>query len=383
MGSMVARKKILFVITKSNFGGAQRYIYDLATATAKAGYSVTVACGGSGPLVSKLTAAKVRTLPLPIRNEASVATLFKTAKQLYRLFEEERPDVVHLNSSLVGVAGAFSARLIGVHRIIFTAHGWAFNEERSLFQKTVLRILYWLTILLCTQTIAVSEAVRQQMCSFPFIGRKMTVVHNGVRAESYLSRDEALATLAEGNETLTKAIGEGTPVVGTIAELHPIKGLHFLLEAASRMRSSGKRFIVVIMGEGVERRKLEEEIRESGLENTVFLLGHIDNAPRYLAGFDIFVLPSVSEGLGYTLLEAGLAPLPIIASNVGGIPEVIRNGGSGILIPPRSAEKLTEALSLLLDDASLRSALSSELKKTVEGSFSLEQMVSRTTALYR
>ncbi len=189
--------RILYVITKANWGGAQRYVYDLATAAKEGGYEIAVAYGESGSLKDKLASAGIRTIPLQkMHNRASVAAIVQAYRELCTVFATEKPDIVHLNSSLAGIAGALAGRRYRLSHMLFTAHGWAFNENRSFIQKNILRGIAWLTMLLAHRTIAVSEAIRRDVCRWPGIGRRITVIHNGIDCLSLLSREEARATLA-------------------------------------------------------------------------------------------------------------------------------------------------------------------------------------------
>ena len=136
------------------------------------------------------------------------------------------------------------------------------------------------------------------------------------------------------------------------------------------------------MGEGEERKNLEDIIKKNGLENSVFLVGNMENASSYLKAFDIFTLTSITEALPYAILEAGKAEVPIIASNVGGIPEIITAGQTGVLIPPENAEATAEAISSLMANGLEREILGRNLETFVRNNFSLEQMVEKTVALY-
>jgi hypothetical protein len=189
------RKKILFLITKSNWGGAQRYVFDLATTLDQDIYEPVVALGGNGELLDKLSVAGIRTISLAtLQRDISFTKELSFAKELWRTVRIEKPDVFHVNSSKAGGLGCFIGRVAGINRVIFTAHGWAFNEDRPLWQKFIIKKLHWWTVVLSHHTIAVSSAVAAQM-NWPFVQRKMTVIHPGRTITNFAGKLEARQTI--------------------------------------------------------------------------------------------------------------------------------------------------------------------------------------------
>jgi len=375
--------KVALVITKSNWGGAQRYVFDVATRLPADRYDVCVALGGDGLLAHKLRAHNIRIISLPeLERDVNPIKDWKTFSALYSLFKTEQPDVVHLNSSKIGGLGALAARLARVHRIIFTAHGWAFNEDRSMAQKLVIKVLYWITLLLSHETLAVSDAMKSQAAPWPFVGEKMTVVRNGIQPDTGFSKGNARLELTRRFPAL-KAASDALPRsavwIGTIAELHPVKGHEYAIRA---LKDLAGQVIYVIMSDGQDRAKLEELIVSLGLHKTVFLLGHVDHAAEYIPAFDIFLLASLSEALGYVLLEAGAAGVPVVATAVGGIPEVVTDMESGVLVQPKNARELSHALSFMIEHPDDRKKYGAALKKKVVQDFSLEKMMEEIEFAY-
>ncbi|MDO8565324.1 MAG: glycosyltransferase [bacterium] len=173
--------KIIYGITKSNFGGAQRYVFDLATETQKAGHEVAVICGAGGVLVEKLKENGIRVIEIEgMKRDISLIDEFRSLHFIFRTLYKERPDVFHTNSSKMGGLGNIAARLAGVKKIIFTGHGWAFNEPRLEWQKVLIKFLAWLTILLSHKTICVSEKTKRDVVGWPFVKNKLVVIHNGI-----------------------------------------------------------------------------------------------------------------------------------------------------------------------------------------------------------
>jgi glycosyltransferase involved in cell wall biosynthesis len=357
--------KILYGITKSNFGGAQRYVFDLAKAAKAAGHDVAVLCGGSGVLVEKLEADHIRVIRLPhLKRDISLLDELRSLLFIVNTLHDEQPDIFHTNSSKMGGLGNVAARLNGVKRIIFTGHGWAWNESwRPYWQKALIKFFTWLTILSAHRTICVSHKNKQDVEGWPLVGKKISVIWNGLAPFELEPRKM------------------GGFVVGTIAELHKVKGLDVLLRAWQRFHSK-REAKLVIYGEGEERQSLERLAGELGIASSVEFKGYAAEARTLLKNFDIFALPSRSENLPYALLEAGFAGLPVVATSVGGVPEVIEPGVSGALVEPGDPEALFSSLLLLADDAMLRARLGETLRKKVLAEFSLEQMAESTLSLY-
>ncbi len=381
-GAVQQPKKIALVITKSNWGGAQRYVYDLASGLPQVAYSPFVILGGEGVLKDRLIGRGVRTISLPaLERDVHLGKDVRTFFELRRLLKAEKPDIVHLNSSKIGGLGALAARLAGVPRIVYTAHGWAFNEPRPGWQKALIKFVYWVTMLLAHETITVSEAMRAQVSRFPLLRKKVHVVHNGIAPAHLLTRDAAAQELARLRPVVKDAFGE-SPVIGCVAELHRIKGLDTLIDAAAILRTRSVAFSIVIIGEGDERPALEALIKRLALENNVHLAGFVPDAARYLPAFDIFALPSRSEGFAFAVLEAGLATLPVVASKVGGIPEIITDGVHGALVAPNTPLKLADALERYLLDPTLRVQAGQRLKERVISDFLQSAMIEKTAEVY-
>ena len=336
------KKKVLFVITKSNWGGAQRYVYDLTTNLDQNRYEPVVALGGNGTLSEMLTHAGVRVVPLgQLKNTTGAKALLESLQELTTIIKSEKPAIVHLNSSVAGLLGSIAAKRARVPAVLFTAHGWAFNEDRSLPQRLIIKSLHYLTVLLSDRTIAVSRALVTQM-NWPGALGKMKVINPG----------RSIGVMYEREEARTEIIGKQPPLapyrndtwIVCLAELHPIKRHQTLIAAFASLRLSRPHLRLILIGEGSERTTIESLITKHGLQDSVFVLGAITEAARFYAAFDVCVLASKSESYGYVLAEAGLAGVPIVATNVGGIPDIITNHIHGRLVPPDDTLALATAL---------------------------------------
>lgn len=377
------KSKILFLITKASWGGAQRYVFDLATNIDKERFEPVIAVGGTGELYEKLRAAGLHTISIKgLGRDVSVLKDLQATLHILSIIIKERPAVLHVNSSKVGVLGTLAGRLLFIPKVIFTCHGWAFNEDRPGWQKTILKFLQWLTVLFSHTTIVVSEGVKKDM-NWLFTKKKMQVVPLGRTVANLKSREDARGILAMQVKDNTISLYDHTDDIwlGTIAELHPTKGLDVAINAIALLSHHTQNLRYLIIHDGDERARLAKLVKDLGLEENVFFTGTIENAATLLPAFDIFLLPSRSEAFGYVLIEAGQAGIPVIASRVGGIPEVVLDQETGILVPPNEAEALAGAVKALLNDPARREEFAAAHHER-SLTFSLQNMVKKTEKLY-
>ena len=397
-------KKILYIITKSNWGGAQRYVYDLATNLPKENFEPVVALGGNGMLKTKLDAANVRTINISgLDRDVGFLKELSAFINILKVIWHEKPNIVHLNSSKAGALGSIAARvcnlagslLHALHatrytlhaRIIFTAHGWAFREKRKFLARKMIEYISWFTVILSHKTITVSHDDARRIENFLWISDKIKVILNGIGPIKFLSKADARKILLNGRrDDLTERLW-----VGSIGELHKNKGLEYALYAIAKITTEQKsspnqhnhNFAHYIIGEGEERKKLEMIIEHEKLQDIVFLCGQKENAAEIITAFDIFIMPSEKEGLPYALLEAGQAGLATIATNVGGIAEVISDMDSGIVIKAKNVREIYDALNFLFEHDKKRKDFGERLKKEVKTKFTLERMITETVTLYK
>ncbi|HEU4677467.1 MAG TPA: glycosyltransferase family 4 protein [Candidatus Paceibacterota bacterium] len=379
MTTNAKKQKTLYIITKSNFGGAQRYVYELATGLPRDRFEPVVAAGGDGILFEKLRAAGVRTVTIAsFERDISITKELRSMFELARIIRRERPDVVHLNSSKAGGSGAFVARLLGVRQIIFTAHGWPFYEDRGALWRAVVWFFSWLTALLSHRVIVVSA--RDRAVVLPFSREKLTLIHTAVPHIDFLDRADARGRLFSAGVVSEH---EHDLWLVTNAELTKNKNLFTALDAVSRYNEvRDTKIFYTLISDGELRHELEMYVRDRGLSHAVRFTGYLDDARTYLRAFDVFLLPSLKEGMPYALLEAGAAGLPSIASDVGGIPEVIENGATGLLIDPRNTDTIVTALETYARSMEKRDACGNALKEKVAREFDIARMLERTFALY-
>lgn len=328
--------KLLLAITKSNWGGAQRYVYDIAHHFAHdTHFEVTVLVGGKGDLYTKLETEKIRVLSLPtLVRDIGLLSDIKAFFALYRTIYKEKPDILHLNSSKMGLLGGIVGRLCGVKKIIFTAHAWPFNETRPPYQRRIFKILGMLTVILSHTTIAVSQSVITSLGAPKRISKKITCIYTGIDAKK-LYEDNRFFT----DFSLEKKAGIH---IVSIGELHTSKGLDRALIALAKCKHLAWTYHII--GTGEKKDYLEKLVTELGLTDRIIFHGFIDKASFYLNSFDLFLFPSRTEALGYVAIEALFSKLPIVASNAGGIPEVLFDDPYTKLVDCNNEKIFKEAL---------------------------------------
>ena len=335
---MTARPRILLLVTLAEVGGAQTYIALLVPALVEE-FDVTVAASGPGPLRDAVEAAGARYVPLRhVRRPVSPWHDLLGVIELVRLCRRERPLIVHANSSKAGILGRLAARIAGVPVRIFTVHGWAFAQYHG-----VASVLYlWLDRLarpLTTHFICVSQSTREA----------------GIAARTCRPQNTSVIPNSVDVAATPRAALDGDPPrvvsVGRLKEPKDFVGLVRALSLAAVP------FRAVIVGDGPDRPVVEQAIRAHAVADRVVLLGERDDVAGQLAQSDVFVLASRSEGMPLSVLEAMAAGLPVVASAVGGVPELVVSGETGLLVPPDDIDALADALRALLSDALLRRAM--------------------------
>lgn len=374
-------RPIVLMHTKSVWGGAQKYVYDLALALQNQGEPVLVAAGGNGELAARLDKKGIpyHTLCSSSRDVA-ILSEYRLLKELWIFFRDKNPRIVHVNGSKLGTLGSIIAKLaLGSRvRVIYSTHGLPTFEPRPKLQ----RLLIWASLQLASffqnHIIAISkldyEGVKKQLF---FVKKKTFYIPISIDTASYnfLGREEVRDKIAED---VKFQITEKTLIIGTIAERTRNKALRVLVAAAKQIDK--KNVIFVLYGWGEETQNLQSLIASLSLKNIFLLPG--ENASLSLKGLDIFVLPSVKEGLPYTLLEAGLAGLPLIGTHVGGIPEVVKHKKTGLLVTPNNPGHITHALRKLIENDSLRKTFGENAQNLVMKNFTIENMVTQTFTLY-
>ncbi len=370
--------KILYIITKGKWGGAQKYVFELATTLPKEQFDISVLVGNGNSLPERLAEKGVRVIRLETLNrDINIFSDIKAFFELISILKKEKPNIIHLNSSKAGIMGTVAGRLVGIKKIVFTGHGWAFNEDRNIFSRFVIKLLHWFTILLTNKTIAVSEKTKNDISQMPFLRNKIEVIYNGIKIQKIETKKTAREKL------LPSKSGENFLWLGTISELHKNKGLDVAINGFSKISYSFPQAIFVIIGDGEEKGNLKKLAENLGVEEKVFFLGDIPEANKYLSALDIFSLISRTEALPYVILEAGIAGLPVVATEVGGIPEIIENKKNGILIPKENIERFADALTFIMRDENIRNLIAKNLKETVSEKFNMEKMLKETIAIYK
>ncbi len=389
--------KILYIITQGENGGGQKHVLDLALGMQKKGYEIFVATGkieneNDAWLNLELQKNGIKKENLfeikDLQREINFLKDIKSTFEIVKLLKKINPDILHLHSSKVGFVGSLTGFLYkifsGKLKIIYTVHGFVFLEPMNFLKKYFYIFLEFVSSFFRNFTIIISKKDLKIGKKF-FILRsvkKFKLIYNGLDEnlqKEILIKDESRKFIFEKIEKNIDQDFSETKIIGTIANFYNTKGLEFLIDSAKKVVDKNPKTIFVVFGFGEEsfRKKLENLIQKNNLEKKFFLLGKVTNAFQYLKALDIFALTSVKEGLPYSLLEARLANLPIVATKVGGIPEMEENFEIN-LVDSRNVEQIANKILEILNNPE---------KFSVENNFpkiySLENMINETEEIYK
>jgi glycosyltransferase involved in cell wall biosynthesis len=362
------RVRVVEVLATGTNGGAQEHVFGLLTRIDPSRYDVRVVSLSPGSSVRKLEREGI---PVTVIDEPDDAI---ATGALAALLGDLRPEVIHnhmYRAELVGTRAAIALGEIGRLRpyVVSTVHSSRIRSEED---RRVLRAL----TPRMDRLIAVSRSIVQKLHHEGRDSAPISLIHNGVDLERY-DHQEPCCTLRE-----EYGLPEDGPIVGVVARLEPEKGHPTLLEAWPLVVAAVPQATLLVVGEGSRREALEAMARELGVADRVVFTGRRDDVPAVTAALDVAVLPSYREALGLTVLEAMALSRPVVASNVGGIPEMIDDGVTGLLVPPRDPEALAAAIVRLLRDHPLADTLARAGHDLVHERFCIELMVRAVEQIY-
>ena len=370
--------RVLQLITESHpFGGAQRYVYQLLSALHDR-FDLHLVCGGSGDLVAAaLTLGVPVTVIRDLDNGHHPARDLRALLAIRRLIRQHQFDVVHTHSTKAGLLGRFAARLAGAPHILHTVHGSPFlGGDRPLVRRLSLlgekAAARWTRLLL-----PVGEAVADEYLRAGIAARsRMLTIHGGVDFEQLDRAGDGLAARRE------LGLNRQHKVVLAVGHLVPAKGYFYLIEAASQVCAKRRRARFLIAGEGPLHEPLTRYLSQAGLDGRFLLLGARDDVPTLLAMADVFVLPSLWEGLQRSLIEAMHLRKPVVASAIGGAQELVVEGKTGRLVKPADPAALASAILDLLSAPESARTLGEAARARVYPALSAQVMVDRIMRIY-
>jgi glycosyltransferase involved in cell wall biosynthesis len=302
----------------------------------------------------------------------------KTLYTLLKLIKLEKPDIVHTHSSKAGVLGRLAAKLAGAPHIVHTPHGHVFYGH---FNPAVSRIFMWIEKLLALITdrvVALTEGEKKDYVDLAvYPPRKLLTIHSGVDIKQFSAVNGDVR-----KKKRSLGIDLKGSVIGFVGWLLPIKGPMNLLKAMESVWCDFPKTSLVYVGKGELDGALKAEARKMNANGRVKFLGWRSDVKEIMPIFDIFVLPSLNEGMGRVLVEAMAAGKPIVASRVGGIPDLVRNNETGLLVPPADVQALANSLKQLLSDTDLAKQIGSRGRSFCER-MSLAAMVEKIDLMYQ
>jgi glycosyltransferase involved in cell wall biosynthesis len=361
-------RRVLQVVLSLDTGGTERLVIQICTKLHQR-FGMAVCClDAPGALAGELTDRGIEVAALNRDGGFRPSLGYRIAK----LAERHGADVLHCHQYSPFIYGRIATLCRPRLKLVFTEHGRLSDGPPSLKRRLVNPLLGRLPGSLHS----VSGALRGSMVAEGFPERRIDVIHNGVDPgprPTLVDRRAARHALW---------ISEDAFVVGTVARLDPVKHLETLIEAFADLRVVLPRSVLVILGDGPERERLETVARTAGVGDAVRFLGDRRDVRRVLPAFDVYVNSSISEGVSLTILEAMAAQLPVIATAVGGTAEVVQDGITGVLVPARQPVRLAHALIAVSKSPERRRTLGNAARLSVEARFAIDGMVERYADVY-
>jgi glycosyltransferase involved in cell wall biosynthesis len=357
------------------YAGTESHIFELGRGLRSEGVEVRIACPTPAPLAEK--AASVGLAVLPIQKQGLIDR--EAVRTLVPLLQSGAIDIVHAHNGRTMLSSALAVTLARRGRCLCTQH---FLEPDHVSRRGLKSALYhtahrWVNGRM-SALIAISEAVRQEMLKRREAPEsKIAVVPNGIPEPELPTLTPAPALRAE------LGIGTETPLIVCVARLQREKDIRSLVAAMTEVTAACPSVRCLIAGEGAEKEALAAQIREADLEASVSLLGFRKDALSLIQAGDVFVLPSLAEPFGLVLLEAMALGKPVIATRAGGPPEIVRDGETGLLVPPSDPKAMAEAILRLLADPQVRQAMARRGRERYQTHYTVERMTRATLALYQ
>ena len=385
------RIRICFVITRLVNGGAQKVVLDVIEGLDKQRYDVTLVYGSfseeEGTLVPRARRLGVRLVVIPelqreVRPWLDAAALLK----LTSFFRRERFDIVHTHTSKAGLVGTLAARFAGVRPVIYSAHGHLFYRSAairsvsgSLLKLALFYVLRVIAEAAADKVVALTESDKAEQVALR-LGpeRKYVVINNGVDLSMFLEPKQQRARSLRRELGLAKVF----PLVGNVGRLSGEKGQACLIEAMGIVRERFPQVKLLLVGDGHARADLESTVERLGLREAVIFAGIRDDVSDLLATMDIFVLSSLYEAMGIALVEAMASGTPAVATRVGGVPGIMRDGEEGLLVPAGDAAALAAAVCRLAQDPDAARSMARRAQERAKTDFRIETMVAEHVRLY-
>jgi glycosyltransferase involved in cell wall biosynthesis len=377
---MTKKIKVLMIITRLDRGGSADVFRELAENLDKEIFDIKLIAGLTVAPSFSIDDWKSRGiliyLPSLRRDINPVFDLYSLFK-LYKIIRFENPDIVHTHTSKAGILGRIAAFLNRVPIIIHTPHGHIFY---GYFGKFKTRLFIWFEKLAAKVTNRIITLTNIEKKDYISLGigkeEKFSTIYCGINIDRFCKKDK---------EVLRKEFGFNLDniIIGWIGRLEKIKGCEYFIRGCriikDKMKDKNIKFLLV--GDGLLRPYLEELTGELKLSEDIIFMGNRDNIPEIMNIIDLFVLSSLNEGLGRVILEAMASGVPVVATRVGGVPEIVTDGITGLLIPPSNPEKIAWAVIEILNNKELYSKFSTNCRERAK-LFSLDKMIKDTESLY-
>jgi glycosyltransferase involved in cell wall biosynthesis len=383
--------KVIHVITRFDKGGSSENTFLTIKGLDREKYDVLLIKGLSQESImgkqealavernlaeAEKSGIRVLTLSGLVRNICPTQDL-KVFFSLMRIFKNERPHIVHTHTSKAGILGRWAAFYTKVPVVIHTPHGHVFWGYFSKWKTFVYIFLERLTALITDRIITLTEQEKKDHLRFSIApDEKFAVIHSGVDLIQFLK------TEIDAREIRDKlGIHRNTFVVGTVGRLTPVKGQRYLIEAAARIVRQKPDTVFVFLGDGELMPELTEMVTSLGIKDHVKFLGWRPDVAEVISTFDVFVLPSLNEGMGKVLVEAMAMGKPIVASDVGGIQSLVMHGKNGLLVPPGDPEAIADTIDSLRRD-SAKAKIMGEKGKSIAADYNADAMIRQIDFLY-
>jgi glycosyltransferase involved in cell wall biosynthesis len=362
------RLRVMQVVLSLDPGGTERLVLEIARRIQPSAMSFICCLDEPGAWAAEAAAEGIPVTALHRKPGIRPSIAYRLAREARRF----GADVVHCHQYSPFVYGSMAALLNPPFKLVVTEHGRLSAAPPSRRRRLVNPLLSRVPDAL----FAVSDELRDYLVASGCSAGRVLVNRNGI--------DVGTRPRAEDRTRARRSLGvpDEAFLMGTVARLDPVKDLGTALEALSLLRQSMPHARLAIVGDGPERRALEELVARLKLDDCVHMTGHRSDVRQLLPGFDVFVNTSESEGISLTLLEAMAAGLPLVATGVGGTPEVVIDGETGTLVPPRDPQAVAAACASLAAHPERRAAFGEQGRSRVEREFELDRMVERYLRTY-